>query len=86
MCLPLVCRGGSLNHSGAETYYIAEVDHAHERIERPERAIDQAIASAPEAIRAVIERLQLRRGVARISAATIVAELGQLSRSGEPNG
>jgi len=62
--------------------YIAEVDHSHERIERLERAIDQAIEAAPEAIRAVIEGLQSLRGVARISAATIVAELGQLSRFG----
>src|SRR6266852_1377724 len=62
--------------------YIAEVDHAHERIERLERAIDQAIEAAPEAIRAVIEGLQSLRGMARISAATIVAELGQLSRFG----
>src|SRR5207253_11304556 len=28
--------------------YVAEVDHAHERIERLERAIDQAIEAAPE--------------------------------------
>ncbi len=60
--------------------YIAEVDHAHERIERLERAIDQAIEAAPDPIRAVIEGLESLRGVARISAATIVAELGQLSR------
>ncbi len=60
--------------------YVTEVDHAHERIERLERAIDQAIEAAPEAIRAVIDGLQSLRGVARISAATIVAELGQLSR------
>ena len=62
--------------------YIAEVDHAHERVERLERTIDQAIEAAPEASRAVIEGLQSLRGVARISAATIVAELGQLSRFG----
>jgi hypothetical protein len=47
-----------------------------------ERAIDQAIEAAPEVIRSVIEGLQSLRGVARISAATIVAELGQLSRFG----
>lgn len=35
--------------------YIAEVDHALERIERLERATDQAIEAAPEAILAVIE-------------------------------
>jgi len=64
--------------------YITEVEHARERIERLERAIDQAIEAAPAAIRAVIEGLQALRGVARISAATIVAELGQLSRFHRP--
>jgi len=64
--------------------YITEVEHVRERIERLERAIDQAIEAAPAAIRAVIEGLQALRGVARISAATIVAELGQLSRFHRP--
>jgi len=64
--------------------YVTEVDHARERIERLERAIDQAIEVAPAAIRAVIEGLQALRGVARISAATIVAEVGQLSRFARP--
>ena len=64
--------------------YLTEVEHARERIERLEHAIDQAIEAAPASIRAVIEGLQALRGVARISAATIVAELGQLSRFRRP--
>ena len=64
--------------------YVTEVDHARERIERLERAIDQAIEAAPAEIRAVVEALQALRGVARISAATIVAEVGQLSRFPRP--
>jgi transposase len=64
--------------------YVSEVDHAHERIERLERAIDQAIEAAPEATRAVIEGLQSLRGVGRISAATIVAEVGMMSRFPRP--
>jgi transposase len=64
--------------------YVHEVDHAAERIERLERAIDQAIEAAPDCIRAVIDGLQALRGIARISAATIVAELGQLSRFPRP--
>lgn len=60
--------------------YVSEVDHARERIERLERAIDQAIEAAPAAIRAVIDGLQALRGIARISAATVVAEVGMLSR------
>jgi transposase len=64
--------------------YVSEVDHANERVERLERAIDQAIEAAPAQIRAVIEGLQSLRGVARISAATIVAEVGMLSRFRRP--
>lgn len=64
--------------------YVTEVDHACERIDRLERAIDQAIEAAPPAIRSVVAALQSLRGVARISAATIVAEVGQLSRFRRP--
>ena len=64
--------------------YLTEVDHARERIERLERAIDHAIAAAPAEIRAVVDGLQALRGVARISAATIVAEVGQISRFAKP--
>lgn len=64
--------------------YVTEVDRARERIERLERAIDQAIETAPAAIRATVDALQSLRGVARLSAATIVAEVGQLSRFAKP--
>ena len=64
--------------------YLTEVEHACERIARLERAIDQAVESAPATIRAVIDGLQALRGIARVSAATIVAELGQLSRFSRP--
>jgi len=57
-----------------------EVDHVAGRIERLERAIDAAVQTAPARIRAVIEALQALRGIARVSAVTIVAEVGQLSR------
>jgi len=64
--------------------YLTEVEHACERIARLERAIDQAIEAAPAAIRAVIDGLQALRGIARISAASIVAEPGQLTRFSRP--
>ena len=60
--------------------YLHEVDHVVERIERLERAIDEAVTTAPASMRAVIEALQALRGIARVSAATIVAEVGELSR------
>ena len=64
--------------------YITEVDHAHDRIERLERAVDEAVETAPERMRAVIEALQALRGIAKVSAATIVAEVGELSRFARP--
>jgi transposase len=60
--------------------YIHEVEHVLERIARLERAIDAAIETMPERMRAVVEALQALRGVAKISAVTIVAELGKVSR------
>jgi len=60
--------------------YLAEVDHMGQRIERLEKAIDEAIEGAPAAMKAVISALQALRGIAKMSAVTIVAEVGQLSR------
>src|SRR5215472_17637427 len=60
--------------------YVHEVNHMAERIERLEKAIDVAIEKAPAEMRAVIEALQVLRGVAKITAVSIVAEVGRLSR------
>ncbi len=60
------------------------MDHAAARIVRLEGAIDEAVRQAPPEIRAVIEALQSLRGVARTTAATIVSELGSLSRFERP--
>jgi transposase len=64
--------------------YVHEVEHAQERITRLERAIDGAIETMPERLRAVVEALQALRGVAKISAVTVVAELGEISRFSKP--
>jgi len=64
--------------------YLHEVEHAARRIERLERAIDAAVATAPERMRTVIAALQGLRGIAVISAATIVAEVGELARFARP--
>jgi transposase len=61
--------------------YLHEVERARERLEQ---AIDAAIATAPGAMRAVIAALQASGGIAQVSAVTIVAELGQLSRFARP--
>jgi transposase len=60
--------------------YQHEVEHAAERIVRLERSIDAAIETLPVKMRAVVEALQSLRGVAQISAVSIVAELGVVSR------
>ena len=60
--------------------YLHEVEHAAARIARLDGAIEEAAKCAPPQMRAVIEALQALRGVAHISAVTIVAELGELSR------
>jgi transposase len=60
--------------------YLHEVDHVADRIVRLERAIDEAVKTVPDQMRAVIEALQALRGIAQVSAVTIVAELGELSR------
>jgi transposase len=60
--------------------YLHEVDHAADRITRLERAIDAAIQTAPTKMRAVIDALQALRGIARMTAVTLVAEVGELSR------
>ncbi len=60
--------------------YLAEVDHLGQRIVRLEKAIDEAIEGAPATMKAVVSALQALRGIAKMSAVTIVAEVGQLSR------
>jgi transposase len=60
--------------------YVEEVDHVATRITKLEKAIDDAIRQAPPEIRAVIEALQALRGVAQTTAASIMSEVGALSR------
>lgn len=64
--------------------YLAEVEHAAERIIRLERAIDDAIDELPEETQALIAGLQALRGVAKTTAVTVVAEVGRFSRFEHP--
>jgi transposase len=64
--------------------YLHEVDHVAARIARLEGAIDEGVIAAPARMRAAIEALQALRGIARISAATIISEVGELSRFVKP--
>jgi transposase len=60
--------------------YLAEVDHAAERVARLESAINVAVEAAPERLRDLIQALQCLRGVARVTAAIVAVEAGDLSR------
>jgi len=60
--------------------YLAEVDHIGQRIARLEKRIDEAVEDAPATMKAVVSVLQAIRGIAKMSAAIIVAEVGRLSR------
>src|SRR3984885_9037429 len=62
------------------TDYTAEVDHQRERVARLERAIVEAVDKVPASMRAVIDALQSLRGVSKLTATTLVAEVGELSR------
>lgn len=64
--------------------YFDEVKHVAERIVKLEKAIDEAVRQAPPEIRVVVEALQALRGVAQTTAATMVSELGSLSRFESP--
>lgn len=60
--------------------YLHEVEHAQERIARLDLVIEEVVKSAPLKMKAVIEGLQALRGIAQVTAVTIVAELGEVSR------
>ena len=64
--------------------YLHEVDHAAARLERLEQALAEAVQAAPAALRAVIAALQTLRGIRQVTAATIVSEVGPLSRFPHP--
>jgi transposase len=64
--------------------YLHEVEHAAARVARLDEALDAAVQAAPPVTRAVIAALQALRGIAQVSAATIVTEVGRLSRFRTP--
>jgi transposase len=60
--------------------YLHEVDHMGERVKRLEQAITEAVKLAAPVVQEVVKGLQALRGIAEISAVTIVAELGSITR------
>ena len=63
---------------------VAEVLHMGERVSRLDLAIDRVIESAAPEKKAVIEALQALRGVARLTAVTIMTEVGTFQRFRKP--
>jgi len=66
------------------TDYATEAEHQRERVARLERSIDEAVERVPASMRAVIDALQSLRGVSKLTATTLVAEVGELSRFERP--
>lgn len=64
--------------------YRTEVERAADRIKRLEAAIDDAVQDAPPQMKAVIDALQALRGVAKVTATTLVTEIGNFSRFTRP--
>jgi transposase len=63
---------------------LAEVQHMADRVARLDQAIDRAVATAPAEQRAVVDALQALRGVAKLTAVTIVTEVGTFQRFRRP--
>jgi len=55
--------------------YLHEVEHMAERVKRLEQAIAEAVQVASPQMQEVVRGLQALRGIAQISAVTLVAEL-----------
>jgi transposase len=64
--------------------YLGELDHMAERVRRLEESIDDAVKTAPETLRVVIDGLQALRGIAKLTATTLAVEVGNFSRFDHP--
>ena len=60
--------------------YKNEVQHATERVARLDKAIDRAVQEAPPHMKELVQALQCLRGVAQLTAVTIVSEVGSFQR------
>ena len=67
-------------HQSTFLDYRNELDHQLERVKRLEESIDEALEGAPETMRELVAALQVLRGVAKITAVTVVSEVGSFRR------
>jgi len=63
---------------------LAEVEHTSQRLLRLEQAIDRVVENGSPRVSHVVECLQALRGIGKVTATTIVAELGSISRFEHP--
>ncbi len=60
--------------------YKNEVEHATERVARLDKALDRAVEQAPPRMQELVLALQSLRGVATLTAVTVVSEVGSFAR------
>jgi transposase len=73
-------RFAQVAQESARLDYLHEVEHMAERVKRLEQAIMEAVKLASPAVQEVVKGLQALRGIAQISAVTIAAKLGNITR------
>jgi transposase len=64
--------------------YLHEVDHAQARLRRLDEALRAAVAQAPARMRAVVAALATLRGLAALSATSVLSEVGTFARFPHP--
>ena len=80
------CASPNRTQEATRLDYLHEVEHMAERVKRLEQAIADAVQQAAPEMRAVVKGLQALRGIAQISAVTIVSGVGQRSRAFKARG
>ena len=75
------------HHASAVTFrsLMHEVEHTAERLKHLKAEIERVVLTLPESTQALIDALQGLKGVALLTAVTIVAEVGDLSRFAHPS-
>lgn len=67
-------------HTAVFVDFMHEVQRAGERVGRLEKSIDDVVGKMPAPVRSVVASLQTMRGIAKTTAVTLVAEIGNFSR------
>jgi transposase len=65
--------------------YLSEINHVTNRIKLVEAQLELAIENSPDEMKEIVGALQLMRGVSKITAFGLVAEIGYFSRFPKPD-